>query len=325
MNLLLITLFSFLAATSLVIMIAMLITAVESTPQARIRRRLLAIGRNPSASGAEIQSLLKGPTYSQIPWLNVLLTRQTFVHSIDTLLERANVDMNVGVFVLLSLFSGGIVFLVMTILFNQGFFLSVIAGGLALITPYSYINYLCHKRLRRFLEQMPDGLDMVSQGLQAGLGLTQALVFVAKEMPDPMGTEFSVLMEEVNLGLPLVDALKNLQRRMPLPEVRLLSIALVVQREVGGSLAELLTKLADVIRDRFRIERQIKTLTAQNRLTAWVVCSIPPLVTVFMFTMDPQTMNEFWLTSVGKGMLFTALTLELLGILVFRKIIRIHI
>jgi tight adherence protein B len=280
---------------------------------------------NPSASGGEIQSLLKGSTYSEIPWFNVLLTRRTVVRAIDTLLERANVDINVGVFVLISLFSGGLVFLVMTILFNQGFFLSVIAGGIALIGPYAYINYLCRNRLRRFLEQMPDGLGMVSQGLQAGLGLTQALVFVAREMPDPMGTEFSVLMEEVNLGLPLVDALKNLQRRIPLPEVRLLSIALVVQREVGGSLAELLNKLADVIRDRFRIERQIKSLTAQNRLTAWVVCCTPPVLTIFMFAMNPDMMNEFWQSSMGKGMLFTVLILEVLGILVFRKIIRIHI
>ncbi len=104
------------------------------------------------------------------------------------------------------------------------------------------------------------------------------MVFVAKEMPDPMGTEFSVFIEEVNLGLPLADALKKFEERMNLPEVRLFNTALMVQREVGGSFAELLIKLSTIIRDRFRIERLIKSLTAQNRVSAWTVCSVPPFL-----------------------------------------------
>src|ERR1044072_607997 len=132
--------------------------------------------------------------------------------------------------------------------------------------------------MRRFLEELPNGLDLISQGLKAGMGLTRALVFVSKEMADPMGTEFSVFMEEMKLGLPLNDALRGLQNRMPLAEVRLLGTAMLVQKEIGGSLAELLTKLATVVRDRFRIERQIKTLTAQTRASAWVVGCLPPVI-----------------------------------------------
>ena len=101
--------------------------------------------------------------------------------------------------------------------------------------PYGYVQYVIWKRLRKFLEQLPDGLEMIGQSLQAGLGLTQAMVFVAKEMPDPLGTEFSVFIEEVNLGLPLVDALRKFEERMTLPEVRLFNTALMVQREIGGS------------------------------------------------------------------------------------------
>jgi tight adherence protein B len=179
--------------------------------------------------------------------------------------------------------------------------------------------------MRHFLEQMPDGLDMISQSLQAGLGLTQAMVFVAKEMPDPLGTEFSVFIEEVNLGLPLADALKKLEERMALPEVRLFNTALLVQREVGGSLAELLNKLADIIRDRFRIERLIKSLTGQNRMSAWTVCSIPPFLGLFMFIREPQMMNDMLSDPMGRAMLAVALVLEVLGILVFRKLIKVHI
>jgi tight adherence protein B len=181
------------------------------------------------------------------------------------------------------------------------------------------------KRLRKFLEQFPDGLDMISQSLQAGLGLTQSMVFVAREMPDPMGTEFSVFIEEVNLGLPLGDALKKFEERINLPEVRLFNTALMVQREVGGSLAELLNKLSTIIRDRFRIERLIKSLTAQNRVSAWTVCSVPPFLAVFMFLREPDMMGKFIQHPIGRALLAAALVLEIVGILVFRKIIKIHI
>ena len=324
MSIFLITLFSFLAATSLIVVIVLLVTAVQTSPQARIRKRLTAIGRNPYASQAEVQSLLKGTLYSDLPWLNDLLTRLNFVRGLSILLERANVDISVGLFLLISLFSGGIILFVLSVLGQP--FPVVLVGALgAGAGPYFYVSYLTWKRLRRFLEQMPDALDMVSQGLQAGLGLTQALIFVAKEMPDPIGTEFSVFMEELNLGLPLGDALKGFQERIPLAELRLFSIAMVVQREVGGALAELLNKLSDVIRDRFRIERQIKTLTAQNRMSAWVVCSLPPLLAVFMFSMDPVLMKEMWSDPVGRTMYLTALGFEAVGIVAFRKLIQIHI
>jgi tight adherence protein B len=324
MSLYIVSFFSFLAVVCMIVMTVLLVTAVQTSPQARIRRRLTAISRNPYASRAEIQSLLKSPVYSDIPWFNDLLSNLNFVRSLTILLERANIDMSVGFFILFSTFFGGIT-IALVILFGRPLSLALLVGALACAAPYAYMRYLTRKRFRRFLEQMPDGLDMISQGLQAGLGLNQSMVFVAKQMPDPLGTEFSVFLEEVNLGLPMLDALKGFEERVPLPEVRLLAIALVVQREVGGSLAELLNKLADVIRDRFRIERQIKSLTAQNRMSAWVVASIPPVLTVFMFMMDPALMNETWRNPTGQVMYITALGLEIVGILIFRKLIRIHI
>jgi tight adherence protein B len=212
-----------------------------------------------------------------------------------------------------------------TVLLGQPLAMVFTFGLIGLGCPYVYLKFLTWKRLRKFLEQLPDGLDMMAQSLQAGLGLSQAMVFVAKEMPDPMGTEFSVFIEEVNLGLPLGDALVKFEERINLPEVRLFGTALLVQREVGGSLAELLKKLADIIRDRFRIERLIKSLTAQNRMSAWTVCAIPPFLAVFMFVREPELMSEMMGDPMGRSMLAAALVLEILGIAVFRKIIKIHI
>lgn len=324
MSLLVITFFSFLAAMTLIVILFMLPMAVQNTPQARIRRRLTTIGQMTYASKAEIQNLLKSSVYSQVPWFNAILDRFRFVRHIDLMLERGNLDMTVGLFMLLSVTAAAVTFFLLSIL-GQAFFASLLIGLVAASIPYFYLKYITWRRLRRFLEQMPDGLDMISQSLQAGLGLTQAMVFVGKEMPDPMGTEFSVFIEEVNLGLPLADALQKFEQRMSLPEVRLFNTALLVQREVGGSLAELLNKLADIIRDRFRIERLIKSLTAQNRMSAWTVCSIPPFLAVFMFIREPAMMNEMLTNPVGKMMLVAALVLELVGIFVFRKLIKVHI
>jgi tight adherence protein B len=324
MNLFLITVFSFLAVMSLIVICFMLPMAVQNSPQARIRRRLTTIGRMSYASRAEIQNLLKSSVYSDVPLLNAFMSRVQLLEKIDLLLERANVDMSVGMFLLCSSGAGAVaVFLVLVM--GQPLVVALLIGAIAAIGPYFYLKYITWRRLRMFLEQMPDGLDMISQSLQAGLGLTQAMVFVSKEMPDPMGTEFSVFIEEVNLGLPLADALKKFEERMSLSEVRLFNTALLVQREVGGSLAELLNKLADIIRDRFRIERLIKSLTAQNRMSAWVVCAVPPFLAVFMFMREREMMDMMMSDPVGRGMLAAALVLEIVGILVFRKLIKIHI
>jgi len=324
MNILVIAIFSFLSALSLIVILFMLPMAVQDSPQARIKRRLTSIGRLDHASRAEIQSLLKTSIYSEIPWLNDFLSRVGFMHRIDLMLERANVDMTPGLFLLCSVGAAGLTFF-LTFLLGQPTVLCLIFGLIALFCPFGYLQFVIWKRLRKFLEQFPDGLDMISQSLQAGLGLTQSMVYVAKEMPDPMGTEFSVFIEEVNLGLPLNDALKKFEERINLPEVRLFNTALMVQREVGGSLAELLNKLSNIIRDRFRIERLIKSLTAQNRISAWTVCSVPPFLAVFMFIRESEMMNKMMQSPTGRGMLAAALVLEICGILTFRKIIKIHI
>jgi tight adherence protein B len=324
MSLFVIAIFAFLAAVSLIVILFMLPMAVQDSPQARIRRRLTTIGRLDQASRAEVQNILKTAVYSQNPWLNNLLAQSKLVKRIDLLLERGNLDMTPGMFLLCSIGASAVTFFLAYII-GQPIATCIIFALIALCVPYVYLQFVIWKRLRKFLEQFPDGLDMISQSLQAGLGLTQSMVFVAKEMPDPLGTEFSVFIEEVNLGLPLPEALKKLEERMNLPEVRLFNTALLVQREVGGSLAELLTKLSNIIRDRFRIERLIKSLTAQNRISAWTVCSVPPFLAVFMFMREPVMMNKMMQHPVGRAMLATALVLEVVGILVFRKIIKINI
>ena len=306
------------------IIIFRIVMASQTSPDARIRRRLIAIGSNPNATQSQIQDLFKVSTYSQVPWFNVLLSRLNFVRGIDNLLERANMDMSVGTFYLFSLLLGGFTLLTLN-LFNLPIILALLLGIIALSVPYVYVGFLARKRLKLFLQQMADGLAGISQGLEAGMGLLQSLTTVTKDMPDPFGTEFTIFMEEMNLGLSLTDALKKLQERVPLPEVRLFHNVLIVQRSTGGSLAEVLNKLADVIRDRFRIEGMIKSLTAQNRLSAWVVSCIPVFIAVAMFLADPELMDLVMSSPVGRTMMGLAVFLEFLGIMTFRWLLRIHI
>lgn len=324
MNLFFIIIFVFLASASVVVTVIFLATAMQTSPQARIRQRLGALVANPTASQRELRDLLKDSSYSDIPWLEKMLPRMDLARRVVVLLERANLDITPALFILMSV-SVAIAVIVLFSIFGWGFFFSLLSGLAAATIPYGYLSFLSRRRMRRFLEQLPNGLDLISQGLKAGMGLTQALVFVAKEMTDPMGTEFSVFMEEMKLGLPLNDALKGLQSRMPLPEVRLLGTAMLVQKEIGGSLAELLTKLADVVRDRFRMERQIKALTAQNRLSVWIISSLPPGVAIFIYSIDPKSMTDAWHNPVGKAMLLIACGMEIMGILAFRKLARVHI
>jgi len=322
-NLFTIALCSFLAVGSVVLTVVMLSLVAQTSPKARIRNRLNAIAGNPTLTDSEIQGILKNTELSAIPWFNQLLT-QMRLNSIHTLLERANLNLSVGRLLLLCVFIGTVV---ATVLVSSGesVLVSFTVGLLGASTPYLYLRYLAKKRLRVFLEQLPAGLDIMSRGLEAGLGLTQAIVTIGREMPDPIGTEFSIFVEELNLGLPLTEALRKFQSRIPLQEARMMSTAMIVQREVGGSLAELLGKLADMVRDRFRIERQIKTLTAQNRMSAWVVSSLPVMIGLGMLWTDPEGFQKTMAQPVGQVMLMAAVLLEVFGILAFCKLIQIRI
>jgi len=322
MTIFLLAILAFLALSSLFIAIILLTQAAESSPPTRIRKRISTLS---SSSTGATAPLLKDAFYSEIPSFHRVLSDIPSAKNLDLLLDRANLNIGVGLFILLSLSTAAIAVAILIAIFNQSIGLSVFGAVLTALGPYVYVKYLARKRMRKFLEQLPDGLDIMAQGLKAGLGLSQAQAYVAREMPDPIGTEFAVFMEELNLGLPIGEALKNFMERLPLPEMRLFSTALSVQREVGGSLAELLNNLADVIRERFRVEREINSLTAQNRMAAWVVCSLPPVLFAGMYTIDPKMMSEVAASDIGWFMFMTALILEITGIFAFRRLLRLHI
>jgi len=191
--------------------------------------------------------------------------------------------------------------------------------------PFMHVWWMRKKRFDRFLEHLPDALDLMSRALSAGHGFAEAMHMVSAEMPEPIATEFRKTYEEQNLGLSLKLALENLVDRIPLLDLRMCITAVLIQRETGGNLAEILEKVAYTIRERFRIMGDLKTLTTSSRMSAWLLCGLPIGVTLVITAMNPEYMAILWNDYRGHYMIMAALFLQITGMLIVRKILRIKI
>jgi len=200
--------------------------------------------------------------------------------------------------------------------------LSALIAG---VLPFLHVMNKRKKRMKRFIQLLPDALDLMSRGLSAGHAFTESLQMVSTEMPEPIASEFRKTYDEQNLGLSLKLALENLVHRVPLLDLRMCVTAIMIQRETGGNLSELLEKVAYTIRERFRIMEDLKTLTLSSRWSAWLLCALPIFLAVYMSVMNPSYMEVMWRDPRGHNLLFVAAVMQLLGMLMVRKIMRIKI
>jgi tight adherence protein B len=203
--------------------------------------------------------------------------------------------------------------------------LIIFAGLAAASVPLLHVWWTRRKRLNKFLEHLPDALELMSRALQAGHAFAESLHMISTEMPEPIATEFRKTYEEQNLGLSLKLALENLTQRIPLLDLRLCVTAIMIQRETGGNLAEILEKVAHTIRERFRIMEDLKTLTTSSRMSAWILCGLPIFVACTVTFMNPDYMSVLWKDPRGHNLIAIALGLQLTGMLVVRKILNIKI
>jgi tight adherence protein B len=202
----------------------------------------------------------------------------------------------------------------------------IVACGLAAASiPFVHVFWTRRKRFDSFLEQLPDALELMSRALQAGHAFSESLQMIASEMPDPIATEFRKTYEEQNLGLSLKLALENLTHRMPLLDLRLCVTAVLIQRETGGNLAEILEKVAYTIRERFRIMGDLKTLTTSSRMSAWLLCGLPIFIAIVVTVIDPEYMSILWMDQRGHYLIALAMGLQVTGMLIIRKILNIKI
>ena len=175
----------------------------------------------------------------------------------------------------------------------------------------------------KFEEQFPEAIDLIARALRAGHAFPTGLLMVADEAPDPIGPEFKLVYDRQNFGMPLNDALKGLAERVPILDARFFATAVLTQRETGGNLSEVLDNLATVIRDRFKVKRQVRVVTAHGRITGWILSALPPGLAVVISFVSPDHMKTMFTDPLGIQMLVVAGTMQVVGTLIIRKLVNV--
>lgn len=292
--------------------------------RALLNERLAEAIRSSAHSGDADVQLAREELLSEIPWLNRSLVKVEIISRLKRMIDQSDLNITVMRLLLFSAMAGVLAFLA-TSMVSQSYLLRILIGAIAGALPFLHVMGKRKKRMRRFLQLLPDALDLMSRGLSAGHAFTESLQMVATEMPEPIATEFRKTYEEQNLGLSLKLALENLVHRMPLLDLRMCVTAILIQRETGGNLSELLEKVAYTIRERFRILEDLKTLTLSSRWSAWLLCALPIGLAVYMSVMNPQYMEVMWRDPRGHRLLAVAAIMQVLGMLMVQKIMKIKI
>ena len=314
----------FLFALFLVLGAFLLATQGSDAKRARLQKRLAdALLHSSHTEDVEV-ILARNELMSEIPWMNrVLVNVQGALH-LKRILDQADLHitpskllMFAGLAGMLGALSAGVA--------TQSVAMMIVAGIVTGTLPFLYVWYKRKKRLEMFLELLPDALDLVSRALSAGHAFSEALHMLASEMPEPIAGEFQKTYEEQNLGLSLKLALENLTQRIPLLDLQMCVTAIMIQRETGGNLAEILEKVAYTIRERFRIMGDLKTLTTSSRMSAWLLCGLPIAVSLVITLMNPEYMSILWKDPRGHFLIALALFMQLTGMAIVRKILNIKI
>jgi tight adherence protein B len=316
--------FVFLACLFLTYTLYLFTSRASDAKRALLKERLAdAIRSSAHSTDMDVQ-LARQELLSEIPWVNRVLIKIQVSSKLKRMIDQADVHITVMRLVLFSLTAGVLAFLAVSMI-STSYLLMIFAAFLATALPFLHIHSKRKKRLKKFLQLLPDALDLMSRGLSAGHAFTEALHMVATEMPEPISMEFRKTYEEQNLGLSLKLALENLVQRVPLLDLRMCVTAVMIQRETGGNLSELLEKVAYTIRERFRIMEDLKTMTLSSRWSAWLLCALPIFLAIYVTIMNPNYMDVMWRDSRGHRLLAIAGIMQVLGMLMVQRIMKIRI
>jgi tight adherence protein B len=302
----------------------LLATHGSDAKRARLQKRLSdALMHSAHTDDVEVV-LARNELMSEIPAINRALVELQAALQLKRMIDQADLHITPSRLVMFSGMAAALGAMAAAVVTT--FLIAIIAAGfVAAALPFVHVYWRRKKRFDSFLEQLPDALDLMSRGLSAGHAFAEALQMVSAEMPEPIAGEFRKTYEEQNLGLSLKLALENLTQRMPLLDLRMCVTAVLIQRETGGNLAEILEKVAHTIRERFRIMGDLKTLTTSSRMSAWLLCGLPIFVTFVITFMNPEYMSILWKDRRGHYLIATALFLQVTGMLIVRRILNIKI
>ena len=256
--------------------------------------------------------------------VDALLERWTgLADPLGAMIQRSGLNLTPGGVVLMSAVSALVCFVVVRVATPY----TLLALGVAMIAgaaPILYVRRKATKRIALFEEQFPEAIDLIARALRAGHALPTALQMTSEEVADPVGTEFRLLFEQQNYGLSMTEALRAFGERVPLLDARFFVTALQTQREMGGNLSEVLDRLAAVIRERFKVKRQVRSVSAHGRITGWVLGALPPAVAGILFILSPDHIRLLVDDPLGLYMLIGGVTLQVIGVLIIRRIVDVE-
>jgi tight adherence protein B len=293
--------------------------------QEQIRKRMSSVHKAERRGDVGLGlKLVRDEMMSGVPWLHQIMMKwswstklQDFVMQAGMSLKPARLLMICAIVGLGSFLGAGY--------FLPHFYYTLPIGIIAALLPIAFVAFQRRRRLRKFEEHFPEALDLLGRAVRAGHAFTTGLEMISKECPEPLAGEFRTAFEEQNFGLPLRDALLNLTERIPLIDVRFFVTALLIQKETGGNLAEILDGLARVIRDRFRIYREVQVRTAQGRLTAGILIALPIMMLMILSVVNPKYMGVLWTDPKGAIILAVAAILQVIGSAILWKIIHFEV
>src|ERR1700678_1367741 len=292
--------------------------------QARVLRDRLSTVQKPAEQALPDVALLRDEVLSRIPAFDTFLRRSERVSALQKMLAQGHVDVRAGNFLILCA-AAALVFAVLGVFASGNFMIGWAGALLGFFVPYAYASHMRNKRFQKFEKKFPEAIDTLARAVRAGHAFTTALEMIANEVSEPVAGEFRQLYEEQKFGLPVRDALLNLADRVPLVDVKFFVTAVMLQRETGGNLAEILDNLSYVIRERFKIQRQVRVHTAQGRLTMALLMAMPPVVVAILAVFSPEFVHPLFYDPIGHTLLVASIALQTVRYFVIRKIIKIQV
>jgi len=295
-------------------------------PERSEREQLLRrMGGEPDAKGPKVGELQsRAKQLSEVRAVETMLARAGRLSGpLDRLVTQSGLKITVGTLVLASVLLAIIGYgLVKWLTYYTA--LGLVAAPLFGAVPYLLVRHARSRRLQLFEEQFPESIELIARALRAGHAFPTGLQMVGDEIPEPVGTEFKLVYDQQAFGMPINDALKGLAERVPILDAKFFVTAVLTQRETGGNLSEVLDNLANVIRERFKVKRQVRVVTAHGRMTGWILAALPPALGVILIFVSPEHMKTMVTDPLGVKMLIAGGTMQAIGTVIIRKLVNIR-
>jgi tight adherence protein B len=318
----LVALVIFLASVIVVEMSYHAYRTIKNPDHGKIRGRIKALSADTRQE--EIPDILRRRVLSEMPFLNRCLHFMPRIEKFERLVRLSNTRYTLGFFILIALVIASIGFLVVNLVSRQ-FALSALAAATLGTIPFLYLLKKKNRRMAKLLSQLPDTLELIARALRAGHSFSTGMKLAADEFDDPIGPEFSETLDEINYGISVADSLKNLASRLDCPDLKYFVVSVILQRETGGNLAEIMDSIAYLVRERFKFQGKVRALSAEGKLSALILCLLPFFVVIALLVTSPEYIKILVTDPIGQIMAILSACLMVLGIFVMRRMIDITV